>query len=195
MVNYLIEDEPTKYVQSKSTDTWHWCTNCHVYPKTIVKTQYTRPRHHLCNHCKAKEKEDNATIHSTIKEILREKSKRKQRIPSLDAVKDTLKELMRHSWVEAKRGRGYWLSDEGRRVLLMDLLHAFGEDIGTAMCCRERNKFHCPYRMNCRAHRFHKQLSSLLGEILEGVTIEDIVLGTWQWKHRLNNAKVLESKK
>lgn len=134
-------------------------------------------------------KENNVEIHNTIRKILYEEDKQNKAIPSIDSVKATLNELLRHSWVEARRGKGYWLTNEGRQALLIDVLHAFGEDVGTAICCRERNRFCCPYRNVCQAQRFHKQLSSQLRKILEGITIEDIALGTWQLKHKQNNRK------
>lgn len=50
----------TTYVQAKDTDTWHWCTNCSLYPKpeNIKKTTTARPSSDLCNQCKDKEDKD-----------------------------------------------------------------------------------------------------------------------------------------
>ena len=46
----------TKYVRKKTSDTWHWCTNCGDYPKgSDLEVTYTRPSFDLCNQCKAKE--------------------------------------------------------------------------------------------------------------------------------------------
>lgn len=124
-------------------------------------------------------KEDHTIIHSIIKELLRNRKKQGKAIPSVDAVRRTLSELTNNRWVITKRGKGSWLSEEGRRVPLLDILHVFGEDVGTAICCRERNPFSCPYRQVCRAHKFHNQLSTLLQTVLQRVTIEDIAHGTW----------------
>lgn len=146
-------------------------------------------------YCFDESDEDDAKIHNTIKEIIRERRKRKLPIPAFDAVKDTLNELVRHGWVKSKSGSGYWLLSEGRNVLLLEILHAFGEDVGTARCCGERNKFQCAYCTVCRAHRFHKELSSLLVEIMEGVTIEDIALGTWQSKHKFKTNEDFKGKR
>lgn len=49
------------YVQGHNTDNWHWCRNCSQYPKTIEKTQTTRPKGDLCNQCLAKEKVNDCT--------------------------------------------------------------------------------------------------------------------------------------
>jgi len=38
------------------SDTWHWCRNCHLDPKSDYDTRDKRPDYDLCNHCKAKEK-------------------------------------------------------------------------------------------------------------------------------------------
>lgn len=123
--------------------------------------------------------EDSTRIHSAIKEILRERKKQGKAIPSIDAVRRTLNELANKRWITTKRGKGSWLTKEGNQVPILEILHAFGEDVGTAVCCRERDQFSCPYREACRAYKFHEQLSTMLRKILCNVTIEDIALGTW----------------
>lgn len=128
--------------------------------------------------------EDNDMIRSTVRDILHDRKRQGRPIPSLEAVKRTLQELNRKGWVEARRGRGFWLSNEGHQVALLDVLDAFGEDIGTAKCCKQRHPFNCPYRKVCRPYKFHYQLSSHLRSLMKGITIEDIALGRWSLERR-----------
>jgi len=137
-------------------------------------TSQLAPLYHL-----DESKEDNIRIHKAIKKILSERKKQGQSISLFEAVKRTLNELVSNRWVIAKKGKGCWLSEEGWRVRLLDILHAFGEDAGTARCCRERDAFACPYRRTCRAYKFHRQLSTRLRKVMEEVTVEDIALGSW----------------
>jgi len=46
-----------EYRRRKNTsDTWHFCTNCHLWPTSDYDTSYTKPTNgELCNHCKSKE--------------------------------------------------------------------------------------------------------------------------------------------
>jgi DNA-binding IscR family transcriptional regulator len=124
-------------------------------------------------------KEDNIALRRTIREVLKSKRKSGQPIPSIEAVKRTLDVLVSNTWVTARKGRGYWLSSAGRRVSLLEVLHAFGEDAGTSICCRERNPFACCYRRTCRAYKFHKWLSGQLRRLCGAVSIEHIACGTW----------------
>jgi len=41
-----------------TSDTWHWCRNCHLWPTSGYVMRKTRPSGDLCNHCKGKEKND-----------------------------------------------------------------------------------------------------------------------------------------
>jgi len=124
-------------------------------------------------------KEDDVKIHRIIREILRDRKRQRQPIPSFEAVKRTLDQLVKSGWIVTQRGKGCWLSNEGYQVPLLDVLDAFGEDVGTAKCCRAQHPSNCPYHKVCRAYKFHKLLSSQLRTMLKGVTIEDIALGTW----------------
>ncbi len=137
-------------------------------------TSRLAPLYHL-----EESEENNTRIHNVIKEILRERKKQGKTIPLFDAVKRTLNELANNRWITRKQGKGTWLTKEGHQISLLEILHTFGEDVGTAVCCRERDRFSCPYREVCRAYKFHDQLSNMLRTVLGGVTIEDIALGTW----------------
>jgi len=56
-----------EYVKGTPPDRWHWCKNCTQYPLYIDKRRLRRPRHDLCDQCKAKE--DNKTAQP--KELIR----------------------------------------------------------------------------------------------------------------------------
>lgn len=45
------------YKRKKGSDTWHWCTNCALYPTGYdVDTSYTKPTSgELCNQCRSKD--------------------------------------------------------------------------------------------------------------------------------------------
>lgn len=46
------------YRKAKGRDTWHWCTNCSVWPKAKYVERPDKPPHgegELCDQCKSKE--------------------------------------------------------------------------------------------------------------------------------------------
>ena len=49
------------YRRRKSgSDTWHYSTNCHLWPTSNYDERRTRPSDgELCNHCKGKENQGN----------------------------------------------------------------------------------------------------------------------------------------
>lgn len=49
------------YKKRQGSDTWHWCKNCHNYPKGAgVTSRETKPTGgDLCNECKAKTRDKN----------------------------------------------------------------------------------------------------------------------------------------
>jgi hypothetical protein len=123
--------------------------------------------------------EDNGRIHDTLREIIADRKKRNLGIPGLEAAKDTLRFLVGMHWIVTKKGAGCWLADRGRQVMLLEVLHACGEDASTWTCCRDRDPFKCPYRRVCRAYAFHKWLSDRTRAVLGSVSIESIASGTW----------------
>lgn len=51
-----------KYRRRKTgSDTWHFCTNCHLWPTSNYEETTIRPSHDLCNHCRAKEDNNNCS--------------------------------------------------------------------------------------------------------------------------------------
>lgn len=45
-----------EYRKKKSSDTWHWCTNCTNWPTSDHETSHTKPSTgELCNECKGKD--------------------------------------------------------------------------------------------------------------------------------------------
>lgn len=51
-----------KYRRKKDSDTWHFCTNCHLWPTTdYVEHEGKPPSGELCDECKAKESASNCT--------------------------------------------------------------------------------------------------------------------------------------
>ena len=118
-------------------------------------------------------------IRSAFRDILHDGKRQGLPVPTFEVVKDTVQERKGKGWVEARRGKVFWLSNRGHQVASLDVLDAFGEDIGTRPCFRQRHQSPCPYSENWRAYKFHKQLSSHLRMLLKGATIEDIALGRW----------------
>lgn len=48
------------YRRKRSSDTWHWCSNCTEYPESDYLEHPSKPSSgELCDQCKAKEKAGN----------------------------------------------------------------------------------------------------------------------------------------
>jgi len=117
-------------------------------------------------------------LRDTVAEILQGMSARGETIPSLAGVRHTLRILKRHHWVQASRGRGYWLTKPGQSVSLLEVLHACGDNAAITRCSYEQDPFPCPYRAHCTAEKFYKELAAGLAKAYSRITIEDIDRGT-----------------
>ncbi|MFN3725070.1 MAG: hypothetical protein ACK4SZ_02070 [Allosphingosinicella sp.] len=51
------------YRQAAGSDTWHWCSNCSLWPENPARTSTSKPTTgELCNQCRSKQ--DNGTCKS-----------------------------------------------------------------------------------------------------------------------------------
>lgn len=50
-----VESVLVEYVKGLPPDRWHWCKNCSQYPLKVYERRLARPKHDLCDQCKALE--------------------------------------------------------------------------------------------------------------------------------------------
>lgn len=126
-----------------------------------------------------REREDLGAIRRAVVGILGSREQSGQGVACQTAVDNVLDVLKRNHWVDARRGRGYWLTDVGASVTLLEVLNAFGDEPGVSRCSRAIDRFACPYMNSCRGQQFHRRLSEVLAQILGKISIADIASGTW----------------
>lgn len=48
----------SQYRKARGSDTWHWCSNCTLYPGSNYDTSPSKPTSgELCNQCRGKERD------------------------------------------------------------------------------------------------------------------------------------------
>ena len=69
------------------------------------------------------------------------------------------------------------ISEIGRSVSLLDVLHACGDDAAITKCTCETEPMPCAFMRTCKAHKFYTALAEGLAEAYSRITIEDIANG------------------
>jgi len=103
---------------------------------------------------------------------------RLERLPAPTVAK-VLLQLRRGGVVRAERGRngGYALADAPGRISVGRVLGSLGEPLFAGRFCRTEPACECPSRVECGLRAVWCHIDAMIGRVLEGTTLEDLLGG------------------
>ena len=97
--------------------------------------------------------------------------------------------LRREGFLESVRGPGggYTLTRPPNQISIGDIIQTLEGKVSIAQCIAENRKCRCRLEKTCVSRDFWSDLSQMVQHILDSVSLQEFVEGTWDQKNSIEN--------